>query len=74
MSVYTRSAVPAGVEACVFYAHGDNVFFSFGVEVGGEVVGEWSVSIGVISQVVSIEPYVAVHVNAVEVEEDNFFF
>ena len=70
MPVDTRTCVPAAVATFVADADGEDVVGAGWSQVWCKVVIERGVAVGMVAEVVTVEPDIAVHVNAIEVDGD----
>ena len=70
MPVDTGTGVPSAVAPFVAHADGKDIVAAGRIKVGCEVVVKGRVAVGMIAEVVTVEPDIAVHVDTVEINGD----
>src|SRR5512143_1961750 len=72
MTINTRATVPPGISAFVAHANCEKIFLAILFEVRSKIIIKSSVTVGMITEIIFIDPHIAVHVYAIEVDRRSF--
>src|SRR3954454_9620507 len=72
MPVDTRTAVPTAVASFVAHTYCNCILLTSLLQVWSNVVVKGRIAIGMVAKMMSIHPYIAIHINAIK--QNRYFF